>query len=80
MKKAFWKTSEFWALVIPYALGLIDAIGLVDIIPGNADNQIWAMILSVATALGYGMIRIKRKGAEDLAEANAAALSKANPI
>jgi len=79
-KRAFWKTSEFWGLVVPWILGLVDAIGLVDLIPGSLDNKIWALVLSAATALGYGMIRINRKGAEDLAESHAEALSKANPI
>lgn len=57
-QKPGFKTTEFWLSLAAMLLSALVGSGLLDAIPGEKDDQLVAMAVSVLAALGYSAQRM----------------------
>ena len=82
-QKPGFKTTEFWLSLAAMLLSALVASGLLDAIPGEKDDQLAAMALSVLAALGYmgqrAMIKMSGNKAAALVAASQPPAAPTNP-
>lgn len=71
-----YQSAEFWLSLAATVVGAILASGLLDVIPGNTDDQIVGLVATVLSALGYTVARTFQKASENKASAIAKAADK----
>lgn len=72
-QKPGFKTTEFWLSLAAMLLSALVGSGLLDAIPGEKDDQLVAMAVSVLAALGYSAQRMMVKASGNKAAALVAA-------
>ena len=78
-QKPGYQTTEFWLSLAAMILGALVASGILDAIPGEKDDQLVAMAMSVLTALGYSAQRMAVKASGNKAAAIAGAHRPTDP-
>ena len=79
VQKPGFKTTEFWLSLAAMILGALVASGVLDAIPGEKDDQLVAMAVSVLAALGYSAQRMVVKASGSKAAAIASAYKPTDP-